>query len=174
MVVQNGNFLTIKESGVDFGLYHVDDCYLIESSNGFKKLGDNFKTVEFSYIKNSRIYFVEAKSSIPRPISKDDYEGFWLDIITKIEHSLLLQMMACSKVNKIAMLDLPVNHQAINWGNIKIHLRLVIPEVPTDLLPGMTDVFRQKAKMIKRMWQIPDGNIFVINKQKGQREGLII
>ena len=62
--------VSITESGVNFGDFSEEDLYKIEHSQGHLSLGEGFKMVEFTYIRNSSLFVIEAKSSIPRASNK--------------------------------------------------------------------------------------------------------
>ena len=163
-----------EESGVSFGSVPRDDFYKIEHSKGHKSLGNGFKMVEFTYLKNQKMFMVEAKSSIPNPRNTSDYEDYWNEIFEKFENALPLQMMGCLKQNSIVEQELPSNHKLIDWQKATIQLRLIIPKVPNQHLPQITDKFRQRLHKIKKLWNINDMNIFVINEEKARKEGLVL
>lgn len=166
--------VTIVESGLQFGDFSEHDIYQIEHSAGHSSLGSGFKMVEFTYLNNQSLFIVEAKSSIPNPKNKEDYDKFWDEIFEKFENALLLQLMGCLKRNEAVTSELPLNHKKIEWDKTLIKLRLVIPTVPTEYLPPMTDSFRKKIYKIKTLWQIKNEDIFVINEDKANKERLII
>lgn len=165
--------VSITESGVNFGNFSEEDLYRIEHSQGHRSLGEGFKMVEFTYIRESSLFVIEAKSSIPRPTNKEDYDKFWNEIFEKFENALLLQLMGCLQRNDTVMQELPNNHKQIQWNRISIKLRLVIPSVPSEHLAPLTDFFRKKIHKIKILWNIPNGDIFVLNKELALKENLI-
>ena len=146
--------ISINESGVIFGYFLSDDCYKIEHSEGHKSLGDGFKMVEFTYLREQDLFVLEAKSSIPKAESQPDYDNFWDEIFEKFENALPLQMMGCLKQNSIVEQELPSNHKLIDWQKATIQLRLIIPKVPNQHLPQITDKFRQRLHKIKKLWNI--------------------
>ncbi|QTL35934.1 hypothetical protein [Pseudoalteromonas viridis] len=166
--------IRIPESGVEFGDLKADDCYQIEHSQGHQSLGDGFKMVEFTYLREQKLFVVEAKSSIPKASSQPDYDNYWAEILEKFENALLLQVMAYLKRNPSAEQELPTNHTAMDWQHTSLQLRLVIPKVPTQFLPPLTDKFRQSLKRLKTLWCIRDSHIFVLNEDKARSEGLLV
>ena len=165
--------VSITESGVNFGDFSEEDLYKIEHSQGHLSLGEGFKMVEFTYIRNSSLFVIEAKSSFPRASNKEDYDKFWNEIFEKFENALLLQLMGCLQRNDIVMQELPNNHKQIQWNRVSIKLRLVIPSVPSEFLGPLTESFRQKIHKIKILWKIPNEDIFVLNKELALKENLI-
>lgn len=166
--------ITITESGVTFGNFSTDNCYQIEHSQGHDSLGEGFKMVEFTYLIEQRLFVVEAKSSIPRPTNQPDYDNYWSEIFEKFENALLLQMMAYVRRNSVANSELPINHKDMDWQQISLQLRLVIPTVPTQHLTSITDKFRQRLSKLKKLWNIKDPHIFVLNEEMARREGLLV
>ncbi|MNH72659.1 hypothetical protein D3C73_248310 [compost metagenome] len=129
--------------------------------------------VEFTLLNEDGFYIVEAKSSIPRPSSKLEYEKYWQEILEKMENALLLHAMAHVQRNTAAREELPENMATIDWKTINIKLRLVIPSIPDSHLPPITDAFRQTVKKLKKMWGIQDINIAVLNEGKARKNNLI-
>ncbi|MGI2910643.1 hypothetical protein [Vibrio alginolyticus] len=168
--------VSITESGVIFGNFAPDNCYQIEHSQGHSSLGQGFKMVEFTFLTDQKLYVIEAKSSIPNPqtdLSK--YDEFWNEIFEKFENALLLQMMGYVRRNEHSANELPQNLKTMNWEQISIQLRLVIPKVPDgEALNQITLKFRQRMLKLKKLWNINDAHIFVLNEGKARREGLLV
>jgi len=165
--------VTIKESGVVFGDFPEDNFYRIEHSAGHKFLGDGFKMVEFVFLDDKKLFLLEAKSSIPKPAQEKNWDDFWDGITEKFENGLLLQIMGCVKRNNAVYRELPDNLATMDWEKTSLQLRLVIPEVPTKHLPQMTDKFRQQLHKLRKIWNIDNRHIVVINSEKAQHEGLL-
>lgn len=174
MVTIQGNNITILESDMTFGIYHVDYCYLIENSKGHMSLGEGFKMVEFTLLRPEGLYVVEAKKSLPRPDSVPAYDNFWQDILEKMDNALQLHVMAHVRRNNPAYSELPSEIQSINLSTIDFLLRLVIPGVPDNHLPNITQVFRTRAAKLKRKWILNELHIAVINENKARTAGLIV
>lgn len=169
--------ITIQESGMTFGKFNEEDIYKIEHSKGHLALGDGFKIIEFVYLGQKSVFFVEAKSKIPNsrnPESKDKYLEFWVKIIEKFQNSLPLYFAGCLNINDNVSKELPLKHKKVDWTIKDIQLILVIPTAPTKELPNLTDVFRQKIKSDVKMrpWGLTDNNIFVINREYACNKGL--
>ena len=164
--------IEITESEVIFGPFSKDDVYKIENSLGHKSLGEGIKIIEFTYINNDNLFFIEAKSSIPRPES-DEYEKFWSEILEKFENALLLQFMGCVGRNAMVRDELPSNHRKIKCEEIFIHLRLVIPKIPSKHLPPITDFFRKKAHRICKLLGIKLEHVAVFNECLAINAGLV-
>lgn len=166
--------VTITESGVTFGHFTSDDCYEIEHSKGHNSLGQGFKMVEFTYLTNQKLFVVEAKSSIPRATNQPNYDQYWEEILEKFENALMLQVMAYLRRNPAADTELPLQHKTMDWQQTSLQLRLVIPTVPDQHLPPITDKFRQCLNKLKKLWNIKDTHIFVLNESKARQQGLLV
>ena len=166
--------ITIKESGVTFGHFDEKDIYKIENSAGHQGLGDGFKIVEFTYLRSNVLFFIEAKSSIPKPESTSDYEAFWQEILEKFENALLLELMGCLRRNQQVYNELADNHKNIDWEKVDIRIILVMGPAPKEYLVSITDVFRKRLKKILKLWSIKYANIFVINEEQAIQQNLAV
>lgn len=166
----------IEESGMIFGPFDTEACYQIEHSNGHKSLGDGFKMVEFTYFEepSAKLWLVEAKSSIPNPkTDANTYESYFDDLFEKFENALLLHGTSALGRNQDCSGDLPIKMQTMPWPTLKIQLRLVIPNVPNEFLPQLTDKLQKRFKKLLAVWRHDLMDIKVINAHFARREGLI-
>ncbi len=63
----------VVESGMYFGDYPKEDFFAIENSMLHQSMGEGIKTVEFILLRrNNNVLFVEAKTSCPNAINKDE------------------------------------------------------------------------------------------------------
>ena len=70
-------------------------------------------------------------------------------------------MMGCLKQNSIVEQELPSNHKLIDWQKATIQLRLIIPKIPNQHLPQITDKFRQRLHKIKKFFLNNDIKSFI-------------
>ena len=82
----------ITESGMDF---ITENAFYIEKSELYTNLGDGVKSIEFVRIKDSKLLFVEAKTTFPNPNNPNmanlaRYQSEIEDIRDKFIHSLNL------------------------------------------------------------------------------------
>ncbi|MDQ6953600.1 MAG: hypothetical protein Q9M15_08745 [Mariprofundaceae bacterium] len=159
------------ESGIIFGPYKKDDCYLIEKSKELSKLS-GIKIAEFVLIKGDSLWVVEAKSSIPKPTNEKQYNDFFIEIHDKLLNTVTITFNAITKRNKNIYGELPVNVKGINIQNTDIYLRLVIPTVPKKFLPPMTDKMRKVMSIVMKTWGIKDFQVQVLNEDMLISQGL--
>ena len=146
-----------EESGVSFGSFPRDDFYKIEHSKGHKSLGNGFKMVEFTYLKNQKMFMVEAKSSIPNPRNTSDYENYWNEIFEKFENALPLQMMGCLKQNSIVEQELPSNHKLIDWQKaMKAHPKYKRLTQSTEAVERATRLRDEQLSLGRKQLQLLD------------------
>lgn len=160
----------IQESGVLFGDFELEDFFQIEKSTSVDSLGDGIRKVEFIVHQEhaKRVVFLEAKSSYPR--KADD---FFQEIKAKMLHSLTILFATVAgrhtdikpemgrALQKTAMLKKP------------IHFVLVVPSMPSEHCIGATDKFRQFLNLERRLWNIQDNHIRVLNTEKAKKFGLV-
>jgi len=159
------------ESGITFGPYKKDDCYLIEESEEVSKLS-GIKIAEFVLIKNNSLWIIEAKSSIPKSANEKIYNNFFIEIHDKLLNSLTITFNAILGRNESIKRELPRNMKNIEVENLDIYFRLVIPEVPKRHLPPMTDKMRNIMRMVMKTWGIKDFQVQVLNKDLLIKQGL--
>lgn len=162
----------VTESGVRFGPFDPDHIFQIERSPSIAALGEGVKKVEFILKRantgNNAIFFIEAKSSIPR-----EADAFFSDIKMKMLHSLTLWLLALVKRHATLHSELPLAlHRTVDAAKPYM-LILVIPLMPNHALVGATDKFRQIMGADLRVWHIGAQNVRVLNEEKARSCGLI-
>jgi len=160
----------IEESGLLFGDFEAEDLFQIEKSTAVSNLGDGICKVEFVYHQEQtkRIVFLEAKSSYPR--QADD---FFKEIKAKMLHSLAVWFTAVVGRHTAIKPEMGTNLQKTALLKKPIHFVLVVPNMPSEHCIGATDKFRQCFSLERRLWNIKDSDIRVINTEKAKKFGLL-
>ncbi|MBE0469905.1 MAG: hypothetical protein IBX55_10420 [Methyloprofundus sp.] len=160
----------IEESGVLFGDFELDDLFQIEKSTAVDSLGDGIHKVEcvVHQEQNKHIVFLEAKSSYPR--QADD---FFQEIKAKMLHSITIWFAAVAGRYPDIKTDIGANLQKTATLKKPIHLVLVVPNMPIEHCIGATDKFRQCLNLERRLWNIKDNHIRVLNTEKAKQFGLV-
>jgi len=161
------------ESGVTFGPYEEEDCYLIEKSTVVSKLS-GIKIAEFVLSKENSLFIVEAKSSIPRLTNKEDSDRFFSEIHDKLLNTLTITFNGIVGRNDRVKGELPANIKLIRIDKVDVSLLLVIPDVPMEQLPPMTDKIRSVMRLVMKTWGIKDFQVLVLNKDLLTKHGLKI
>ncbi len=163
--------ISINESGITFGDFLDDDVFEIEKVLTGIDFGKGIYKVEFIFHNpsgNGKILLVEAKSSIPR-----ESKEFFAEIRLKMIHSLTLWFTAvCGRHENITSF-LPESLKNSSQLILPIHMCLVIPEVPDNMLPQFTDKFRACLSVERKIWAIKYSDIMVLNKDKARKYGLV-
>ncbi|MDP2607760.1 MULTISPECIES: hypothetical protein [unclassified Oceanobacter] len=167
--------MIIEESGLRFGPFNPEQIFHIEKSSFVSsRLSTNgIKICEFVYLSElGDLMLVEAKSSVPDPgKSKSTYEDFFWNIFEKLDNSF--QILLAGYVTR----DMPLNAEisapllAVDWQEAAIRFYLVIPEVPDQYLPPMTDKLNRLFKRHHSIWRM---EIKVINARIAQSIGLLV
>jgi hypothetical protein len=165
----------IKESGLLFGDYNDGDVFHIEKSQIYGALGSGIKTVEFVLRFNTeKIYFIEAKSSAPKPnkedIKKDNFDTFINEIAEKIEHSLDIFFAVLVKRIEDTGKEFPSSFQKIDYSSIEVAALLVINNHKKEWLSPIKDALTRKLKRIMKTWKI---QVAVLNQEMATKYHLI-
>jgi hypothetical protein len=147
--------IRINESGLLFGDYDDDDVFQIEKSQIYKELSGCSKTVEFVLrFSADKIYFIEAKSSSPKPKSEKDFNVFINDISGKINHSLDIFFALVVKRIKDTKGEFSRSFRKIDYSNIEVTVLLVINGHKIEWLPPVRDALVKKLRRIIKTWNI--------------------
>lgn len=162
--------IQILESGVLFGDFDADSLFQIEQSEAVKKLGDGISKVEFIYRAENEhnVIFLEAKSSYPR-----DAVAFFEEIKQKMLHSLIIWFTSVSGRHLNIKEELGQNLNKIKLLRKPIQLLLVIPKMPDDACVQASHKFRKSWDVERRLWNIKDIDIVVLNTERARKKGLV-
>lgn len=160
----------IEESGVVFGEFLPENVFEIEKARSVSQLGDGIKKVEFilHQAEENRVIFLEAKSSYPR-----EAEKFLTDIQQKMTHSLIIWFTAI--VGRHDEIKTEIGEQLKRVRQLKrnIHLILVVPNMPSEHCVIASDKLRKALNVERRLWNIRECDIRVLNTEKAKRMGLV-
>lgn len=164
--------ITVTESGMTFGPFAEPDLFELERILKSLNFGDHVSKVEFvvraATQKAGAVRFVEARSSIPR-----ESGGFLDEIRQKMNHGIAVWMGALTGRHPKVQAQLPANLSRVEHAGLPIACYLVIPDVPDDKLPPISDKFRQAMKSERHIWAIRSEHIQVLNANKARKIGLI-
>jgi len=163
--------LQISESGVIFGDFEKDKVFQIEHSKAVAALGDDISKVEFVLVQDESILFVEAKSSMPKRLL--DQEIFFEKIKKKMLHSLVVWFASIAGRHKAIKNELAASLQGANTLKKPISLILVVPKMPSMYSSPATDKFRKLLNIERKLWNIKETNIRVINMAQANKMGLV-
>lgn len=170
--------MNIIESGMYFGEFPDKQCYVIENSTVHKQVGENVKSVEFVYYNNKDLIFLEAKSSCPKPDSKNNtdlekskkYEKYFSDITEKFIDSL--NMFSALKLGKYDY-DEQVGQLIRVTNNFKqttFVFMLVIRNAEDEWLGGPKAELEQRLLKTNRIWK---SKVLVLNSALAEKYGFV-
>lgn len=165
----------IIESGMTFGPYPEGDCFYIEKSETYQKIKEGVKIAEFLLLHSqdkSIVWIVEAKSSVPRPVTQPDFDDFILQIQQKLTNALTLSVATCLKRHSTYE-ELPNSFQTLDLEKASFRLILVINGYPKALLPPLQDVLKKALKPTIKTWNLSATSVMVLNETMAREQKLI-
>lgn len=162
----------IKESDLVFGPFKCSQVFQVEKSE-YARQRQHIKACEFALWddKKGTLVLVEAKKSVPNPQnSQQEYQLFWQQIHDKFDNTMQLLLLGTLERPDTLRVELPEDMRALPWSTLKLVLYLVVPNVPDNFLPDLTNRFRQQMLRQQRLWQ---AELFVINRAKAHQKHLI-
>lgn len=169
----------IPESGMQFGEYPEEQVFHLEKSSQYtEKLKPNgVKSCEFILLRDSKLYFVKAKSSCPRQITadtaeekKENYNAYIREIKLKMRHSLALYSNIL--LQRYGLDDVSDLLRQTDMSGLQIILVLVVKRAKKEWLVPFQDVFRRELRAEMRIWKISD--FFVINEATAREKRFVI
>lgn len=164
--------ITVTESGMTFGPFDERNLFKVEDSPFVRRL-NGIKACEFVCWNGvtNQLVFIEAKSSVPNPrTSPEQFESYFIEMLEKFDNAL--QMLVAGVLIRSEELSdqLEAGIAQVNWSQATILFYLVIPDVPNEFLPGLTDKLRQ---ILHRQLGIWKAHAFVINRQQALKRQIV-
>jgi len=168
--------ITIDESGMTFGPYPEDRCFVVEKSATYKRVQQDLPIAEFLLLRTpesrpAEIWLVEAKSSTPRPATQPSFDVFIADIRDKLNNALALGVAACLKRHPQAAAEVPAGFQTVDWSNTALKLILVIRGHQDAWLPPLQSALQKALRSTVKSWAQTE--VVVLNDRGARRHGLL-
>lgn len=137
-----------------------ENLFRIEHSNFYSKM-KGVSSVEFLCFLNSKLCWVEAKSSFPRAENKEDFIKNIEDIATKFIHSFELYLSNFVGANKLISSETPKAFLSYDFSH-KLPLKFVLiincykiekANIPI-MISTIQDSFLKKFQGHKSIWNI--------------------
>ncbi|MBK8971400.1 MAG: hypothetical protein IPM37_08570 [Hahellaceae bacterium] len=168
----------INESGMTFGPYQAGQCFYIEKSACYAKVGKGVQMAEFLLLKQQQqgptVWVVEAKSSSPRPETQLNFADFIDEIRTKLTNAFLLAVAARLQRHPAAEDELPDTFKTLDLQTRGFRFVLVINGHKLEWLEPLQSAMVQALKPIVKTWALPATSVAVLNHELAQRHGLIL
>lgn len=161
----------INESGMTFEvdedvLYHMEKSALVSDTK-------YFKTPEFVCLKDERVVVIEAKTSVPRPESKEDFKKYLSEIREKFSNALSLLNACWSKRNLAELSNMPEKLQKITVIGADYRLYLIVATAQEEWLVNVNNAFKSELQILFKTWNIQDTAFKAITKAKAIQLGLV-
>lgn len=164
----------ILESGMSFGPFNKKDCFYIEKSALYTKLGEGVQIAEFAILRaDSHIWLVEAKSSAPRPENKIDFPKYIQEIAQKLINSLQL-LFAALLERHADTAELSAEFKAIELKTVAIKCILVINGAEISWLQPLKDALEKSLKPLIKTMALGPNSVIVLNDTQARAKQLII
>lgn len=164
--------IPIIESGMNFGPFNGDIAFYIEKSHLYQNIGEGVQIAEFILKKDKNLIFVEAKSSSPKSLKKEDGSPseFIIEISDKLRNTFELFISANLKIASDSKNEAS---GLINIADIKdynITYSLVINGHNKEWLPNIQNALDKNLKAHSKIWNI---EIKVMNHETARQYKLI-
>ena len=160
--------VTFEESGMTFS-FEEDKMYRIEKSGLLADV--QLKATECVVSISDKLVFVEAKTSAPRPQSKEDFDVYIQDITDKFADSVkfLNAVMLRHQEEK-----LPKQIADKNLKEVKYSFVLIIKKHELAWLPPVSDALKSSMRNVLNLWNVPDVSLKVMNERMAMDAGYCV
>ena len=158
----------VLESGMRF-IYDEYHTFMIEKYVQEKKF-QCVKTVEFIKKQKNLLIFVEAKTSAPKPGSKE-YENFVCDIVTKAEDSLLVFLRLFFEQDRAVLKNAFLDGK---MRDTQFCFILVVRDHKCAWLDPLTNHLRKTMRHIFNAWRWGNVPLLILNKKMAVEKGLVL
>lgn len=151
--------ITFEESGMKFS-FEEDKVYRIEKSSLVADI--QLKATECVVSISDNLVFIEAKTSAPRPQTREDFDIYIQDITDKFADSI--------KYLNAVMLrhqeeNLPEQIANKSLKQVKYSFVLIIKKHELSWLPPVSDALKSSMRHVLRLWNVPDVCLKVMNER---------
>lgn len=162
------NFIT--ESNMKF----IDDerLFHIENSVAYRTI-PHTKTVEFVMLRDSCLYYIEAKSSSPNPKNSDSsqkFQEFIKEISEKFSHSFDLLLALLTQRMRDDIQEVPHLFRTIDIATVSITFVLIIRDHEKQWLLPVSEKLKSVLKQKRTTWNV---NIAVMNYDIAVAKGIV-
>ena len=158
----------ITESNMVFE-FKDEQVFLMEGSELHASVGEGIKTVEFiASLEESRLDFVEAKSSSPQPGNQKDFWGFINEISEKFLHSFALYLSAA--IGRHPKYSITGKVGAADNSRASYKFILIINGHQIDWLSPIKDALEANIFAHRQIWK---SEVVVMNEKLAKKYHLV-
>lgn len=170
--------VTITESGLVFGPYPENECFLVEKSATYQNIQNGVKMAEFLLLqrrdsKPPLILVIEVKSSSPHPETQPNFTEFIDEIREKLTNGLMLTIASILERHEVAQRELSQEFKDLDLAICEFRLILVINGHKEEWLPPLKDALTRSLHSTIKTWALGATPIMVLNEKMGSKLGLI-
>ena len=160
------------ESGMDFSpLFENGKSVYIEKTQFRKSMGQRVRSVEFiSLFPGNKLYFIEAKTSVPDPNNSGENSRFYKELLEKMQHSLDSFISREIGVNEDVSSEFPECFNEYRLANCEIKFLLIINNLKEEWCDAVLDILRRRLMPLRNIWK---AKVVVMNFQQAHEIGLV-
>lgn len=160
--------ITFEESSMKFS-FEEDKVYRIEKS---KLLGDvHLKATECVVSMNDKLVFIEAKTSAPRPQTKEDFDTYISDITEKFADSIEFLNAVLLRHSEESLPERVVDK---DLKQVKYSFVLIIKKHELSWLPPVSDALKSSMRHVLKLWNVNDASLKVMNERMALDAGYCV
>lgn len=174
---------TIIESGMSFGPFPEGNCFYIEKSQTLKEInkrarqGEGIQIAEFLLLRTENnkttLSIIEAKTSSPKPQSRDNYNAYINEIKEKLANSLTLFVSFYLHRHPTGNPELPEKFKQLKLATIHFELILVVKNSKEDWLIPINEDLRKSLRPFANLWKLSPTSIKVFNEDNAKAQNLV-
>lgn len=160
--------VAFEGSGMKFS-FEEDKVYRIEKASLLADV--QLKATECVVSMSDKLVFVEAKTSAPRPQTKEDFDMYIQDITDKFADSIkfLNAVMLRHQEEKLPKQIADKNLNAVQYSFV-----LIIKRHELSWLPPVSDALKSSMRTVLKLWNVPDVNLKVMNERMAMDAGYCV
>jgi hypothetical protein len=186
----------ITESGMVFGPYQDEQCFIIEKCATYSKTAIGSQIAEFILLRGDEkkiCWIVEAKSSAPRPVggasSRRETSGGEADDLDTRQHSFsafiekireklsntfhLWLAIRLERHGKESFEELPGPFRTLDLSTLDYRLVLVIRGHEKAWLPPLQEALSKRLRPFVKIWSLSPNSVIVLNETMAKDKGLV-
>lgn len=164
--------IEIIESNMHFGEFDEKRVFQIEASELYRNIGKGIKVVEFISASDvSKLEFVEAKSSSPRPLknNRERFDEYIDEIYSKFVDSFNLYYSSIFRRNR-GYNEMSNEFFGLDNSIVKFIFILVIKDHKKEWLMPINEALKKRMIKHSSIWK---SKVIVLNEDGAKKQGLV-
>lgn len=165
----------IEESGMTFGPFEARDCFRLEASEIYAKLGQGVKMAEFVVLRtdrnNPRVVIVEAKTTCPKDAN---FEPFGQEIAAQLCNAAAVYFAVRLHRMPDPLSECPDRLMSVDLKSVPVRFVLVIKDHQDDWLSNVQPKLLKFLQPFMRIWGMKTDDFVVLNERMARDRRLIL